>query len=437
MAIAGPSWKRLGTLAAIAVLTATPGFAAGFSIFEQGAKAMGMAGAFTAQADDPTAMFHNAAGLAFQNERAFSLGFTYITASDAKFEGADPFPGADATGEQKKLQEFPPHAYWVQPLNPRVVFGLGLESPFGLSIEWDDINNWSGRFISTLSALRAVDLNPTIAWKANDSFGVGIGVIGRFSDVELERRLGRVNPFTQTAADIADVHLESDFDTGYGFNVGLLHKWNNSFSWGLSYRSKIKLDYEGDGRLTQILTGFPQFDGAVARALPFGVDLPIETSIEFPDIASLGLLFAITPQLWVEADVNWTGWSSFDEVVINGTNATSGAIFNPENSTIHENWEDVYNYRLGVRWDLASGSQMRFGYVYDETPQPDESVNPLLPDADRMGFTIGYGTHLGSYPLDLAVMYLPFDERTTEVNQDNFNGTYSTTAWLFGATLGF
>jgi hypothetical protein len=54
-----------------------------------------------------------------------------------------------------------------------------------------------------------------------------------------------------------------------------------------------------------------------------------------------------------------------------------------------------------------------------------------------MGLTIGYGTHLGRWPLDLALMYLPFDDRTTEVNHDGFNGTYTTTAWLLGATVGF
>jgi len=38
--------------------------AAGFAIFEQGARGMGFAGAFTAQSD-PSAIFHNAAGIAF------------------------------------------------------------------------------------------------------------------------------------------------------------------------------------------------------------------------------------------------------------------------------------------------------------------------------------------------------------------------------------
>src|SRR5215212_5733857 len=120
--------KALATVAitAIGALASTaPMYAAGFSIFEQGTKAMGMAGAFTAQADDPSLLYHNAGGLAFVTEQEFSAGFTWITASEAEFEGANPFPGEGYRAEQKKLSEFPPHLYWVRPINQTWKIGLG------------------------------------------------------------------------------------------------------------------------------------------------------------------------------------------------------------------------------------------------------------------------------------------------------------------------
>src|SRR5438552_19023354 len=46
-------------------LAPAPAAAAGFALFEEGARAMGFAGAYTAQASDPSAIFHNPAGLAF------------------------------------------------------------------------------------------------------------------------------------------------------------------------------------------------------------------------------------------------------------------------------------------------------------------------------------------------------------------------------------
>jgi long-chain fatty acid transport protein len=148
-------------------------------------------------------------------------------------------------------------------------------------------------------------------------------------------------------------------------------------------------------------------------------------------MASLGFLFALSPNVRLETDVNWTGWSTFDELVIDF--ATAPLL----NQTLRQDWEDVYNYRVGLSWDSGSNRQWRFGYVFDETPQPDETVSPLLPGSDRNGFTIGYGREGARTDFDVAFMYLAFDDRTTIVQENNFDGTYVTDALLLGLTLGF
>ncbi len=422
----------LGAFAAAAVLAAATASGAGFGIFEQGSEAMGMAGAYTAQADDPSAIFHNPAGLAFQHERDFAAGFTWIRSTEADFQGAAPFPGPDVTGEQETLSEFPPHAYWVEPINDHVTFGLGVNSPFGLVTEWPE--DFPGRFISRKAALRVIDVNPVIAWQYGN-FGLAAGAIGRFSDVELIQHVAQVNPFTQTAQDVATLSLESDFETGYGFNLGVLHRFNNSFSWGLSYRSKVEVDYAGEGDLTQNLTGTP-FDPIIAAVLPFGDPISVETGIEFPDQASLGLLFALSPNVRLETDINWTGWSSFDVLEIDFTENQLPDAERPQN------WDDAMNYRLGVSWGAPSGNEWRFGFVLDETPQPEEAVSPLLPDADRNGYTIGYGWEGQKISFDVAAMYLDFDEAERFENFEGeeastFFGTYQNKAVLLGMTLGF
>ena len=434
----GVMGRTLGAAMALGALAAGPMHAAGFGIFEQGTKAMGMAGAFTAQADDPSALFYNAGGLAFLDQTDFSIGATYIKGLKADFEGADPFPGEGYRAEQKKLSEFPPHVYFVHPFSSTLKFGLGVETPFGLTTEWENPNQFAGRFLSTKAALRAFDVNPTIGFQVTPNFGIGIGGIARISDVELNRNVGVNNPFTNRIVDAAKLKLSGDFSEGYGYNVGILHKVTPSFSYGLSYRSQITVDYEGDARLTQISTGNPQLDAAIAARLPLNTKLPVETSIDFPDMASLGLAFGITPSLLVEVDANWTGWSNFKEVPID---FTGGATNSLPDQVLGQDWEDVYNYRLGLRWQSSPTSQWRFGYVYDETPQPEERVSPLLPDADRNGYAIGYG-YTGTWKVDLALMYLPFKERSRNKNApgneaDTFFGTYKTDALLLGATLTF
>lgn len=421
----------------LVALVASPAFGAGFLIFEHGAKSMGTADAFAAQADDGSAMFYNAGGLAFQHERAFDVGTTLISNIKGDFDGLGPFPGTNASGEQKQAIFYPSHAYYVQPLGPDWTFGVGFNDPFGLTVEWDKPNQWPGRFISYKVVLRTFDLNPTIAWQATPNFGIGFGVVGRWSDLELNQRIGVPSPLGG-AAEVGDAHLESDLDSGYGWNLGLLHKVNPSFSWGLSYRSKIDIDYSGDGRFTQISTGIPAFDAAVAAQIPFNQKLPIKTSIKYPDIAMLGLAFGLTPNLLLETDFQWTGWSSFDKLSIDFTQ-------NPTFSrTIPENYDDSNTYRVGLVWTTSPETQWRFGYVYDETPQPEEAVGPLLPDANRNGFTIGYG-YDGNWDFDIALMYLIFDERTRDQtlmtnqfpNEPIFHGVYNTEAILLGITLGF
>lgn len=426
--------KALG-VGALGALAALPVSAAGFSIFEQGSKAMGMAGAFTAQADDPSLLFHNVGGLAFVENRQFSIGATYIRGLEAEFEGAGPFPGEGYSAEQEDLSEIPPHIYYVQPLNGTWKFGFGVMAPFGLTTSWENPDEFAGRFLSTKAALQAIDLQPTLGWQVTPSFGIGFGPVVRLSTVELNRNVGSINPFTQRFGDVGRLKLEGDFSEGFGFAAGALHRVSDRLSWGLSYRSGVKVEYEGDARLTQVPTGNAQFDAVIRTRLPFDRDLPVETEIEFPEEASFGVAFGLTESFLVETDINWTGWSSFETVPITFTGDATNSL---PDSELPQNWDDAFNYRLGLRWSMDNGHQLRFGYVLDETPQPEEGVSPLLPDADRNGFTVGYGT--GRF--DLAVMYLDFDERTRARSfegeeQSTFFGTYNTRAILLGATVNF
>lgn len=412
---------------------AAPALGAGFGIFEQGSKAMGLGGAFTAQADDPSAMFFNAAGLAFQNERDVMVGFTWIRSTEADFEGANPFPGTNARAEQETLSEFPPHLYWVEPLSDRVTFGLGINSPFGLIVEWENGETFPGRFLSSKASLVTIDVNPNIAFQLSDSFSFGIGAIGRFAEVELNQFIPAQNPFTQTVSNVGFLDLESDMDSGFGFNLGLLKK-GDFVSWGLSYRSELEVDFGGAGVLTQLPTGNAQLDDVVAASLPFDRELPVETGIDFPEMASLGLAFRLSRGVILETDVNWTGWSSFDVLEID---FTQGDL--PDTERLQE-WDDAFNYRVGLSFDTRAGNQWRVGALYDETPQVEEAVSPLLPDNDRTGLSIGYGTQGNRIDWDFALLYLHMDERERDESfpgESDFFGTYDNEAILVGLSLGF
>lgn len=416
---------------AAALFPVSPAIGGGFSIFEQGSKAMGMAGAFTAQADDPSTLFHNVGGLAFFEEREIAVGLTLITSTDEEFVGRPPGLGTGSTANLVSLREPLPHFYWVQPVNQTWNFGLAVNAPFGLKTEWENPDRFAGRFVNTEAALLVVDLSPNVGFKLSENFGIGFGAIIRLTEVELNRRQATIDPFLGSLAEFASTNLQSDMDEGFGWQMGLLHRYNESFSWGFSYRSKVKADYTGDARFTQIPTGNPVFDQILAATFPFDQTLPVKTAIEFPDTASLGVAVALGAESLVEVDVNWAGWSSFETLLIE---FPGNPIFDLERP---ENWKDVYNYRLGLLFGRGSGREWRFGYVWDESPQPTASVSPLLPDADRAGYTAGWGREGNGIDLDLAIMYLDFEPRTNDMSIDGFNGTYSQNGWLLAATFGF
>ncbi|RMG29807.1 MAG: transporter, partial [Methanobacteriota archaeon] len=98
--------------------------------------------------------------------------------------------------------------------------------------------------------------------------------------------------------------------------------------------------------------------------------------------------------------------------------------------------------RIGAHYDVNERLSLRAGYLWDETPQPIESVSPLLPDDTRNDFSVGIGYKFGNVTLDAGYMFVNIGERTTVENgvgkNDNgFNGTYNSRADLFLLSLGY
>jgi long-chain fatty acid transport protein len=309
--------------------------------------------------------------------------------------------------------------------------GLGINVPFGLTSAWSDPDRFTGRYISTNAELRGFSINPTVAYRVNDRFAVGGGLDVRLSSVKLERRVPVVNPFTQQPFDAADVTLESDTATGVGFDVGLLVKPTSGLSVGLSYRHKVAVDFTGDATFQLLSSGNAQLDQRVAQLIPQGA-LPISTRIEFPALASLGV--AQRWEKWtIEADVNWYGWSSFDRLPLT---------FDTEpdlSETIVEEYDDSFQFRVGVQRTLSDTFALRGGYFHDQSPAPAASVSPLLPDADRNGFALGLGWDpAGPLHLDAGTWIVLSPDRSTEgVNRDGYDGTYKSHAVTFGVSIGY
>lgn len=422
---------RLFVLTTLACLVAGAAFGAGFSIFEQGAKASGMAGAFAATADDPSAIFYNPAGIAQQREMSVLAGATFINFTN-EFTG-DPNDAFTAGVEAKYDRHtfVPPNMYVTIPFGNNITVGLGVFAAWGLRTDWAD--PWAGRFISRDADLKTTSVQPTIAWQTSDGrLALGGGVEYRRARVILNQNIALPfpNPFTGRITDIGNARLASEYGDDLGYNVGVLWKPTDRFRIGASYRTEMDIDLEGDADFTQISTGNAGLDAVVAGTFP--QDDTISTTLPFPAVAAVGVAFGLTDRVDLEFDITHMTWSRFEALTVNFTNQPARSF------TREQNWDDSSCYRFGANIEASTDWDVRLGLLYDNNPQPTEAVGPLLPDADRIGATFGVGYQRGPWILDFAAFILHFKDRSTNgVSADHFEGTYETDATLWSVNLGY
>ena len=416
-----------GALLVVALAAAPRGEAAGFSLYEQGARATALGGAFVAQADDPSAMFFNPAGNAFNEKFTIYGGAFLIIRPTADFTGANPYPGTANTASMSSAAYWIGNGYGVIPIKPGSInVAVGFWTPFGLGVPWQNPDSFSGRFISQRVDLRQVALSAQISAKLADWIAIGAGPEIRLSDVKLSQNAGALNPFTNRFTDVGHLSLISEgTPVKWTWTAGLLIKPCDRFRLGVSYHGHVDFKYSGTAELYQIGTGYPQFDAAVAAKYPMNKPLPGGTTLQFPALLTFGLSYDLSPTLTVNADANFTYWHVFDQTTI--------TIQGLPTKQIEHGWVNTWTFRAGLGWQASQKVWLGGGFIYDQTPQPDFDVGPLLPDANRTGATIGFGYQIDKMlRIELSSLFLWFHSRTTSTNENNFNGTYKLFAILPG-----
>jgi long-chain fatty acid transport protein len=393
--------------------------AAGYHLYEQSASALGMAGAATASIHDASALFFNPAAMTRLDGTQLEIGGTVLSPSTS-FAGVAPYPGYGVTEEMDRQNFGLPAVYLTRRSAGRLAFGAGLNAPFGLGVEWKDPDHFTGRYIVTRADLQTLEGVVSAAWAVSPMWSVGLGANALFAKVKLENRtLAAVPGGGGASVDVAKSELESDFQSGYGWNAALSVAPAAAWKLGAVYRSKIIVDVDqARADFTQIPTGDPVFDAAVAASLP--PDQDVKTVLRFPAVWSGAVAWMPAAPWTVEADFNWVEWSVFEDLPIRLQQTPS------QSRTIREDYEDSFQIRVGAEHRLPNWSY-RFGYYFDEAAAPTESVSPLLPDADRNGATLGFGwapagAQWAVSVYDLAVFV---KRRSTDgVNRDDYNGEY-------------
>ena len=188
---------------------------------------MGMAGAFVAIANDPTAIFHNPAGLAWLEGTQISFGTTLIRPKNALNLANWPDPAyINVPGES---QWFYPSTFYIShKINDRLAAGFGFFSPYGLGTKWPE--DYPLKYISYSADMKTFFFNPTLAYKVSENFSVGAGISYVHSTIAfklIELELVDIGPmvgmpFPVYALVDIPVALEAS-GNGWGINAGALY----------------------------------------------------------------------------------------------------------------------------------------------------------------------------------------------------------------------
>ncbi len=391
---------------------------AGFSVNVHGAKAMGMNTAFAAQADDPSALYYNPAGITFLKGLQLNVGGVLINVAPTAFLGTNQMHPTTVGYEESRRGIFlVPSSYITYSMESLPLsFGLAINSIYPLSKRWNDDSSFRNLVQSV--SIRPMNFQPTVAYRFDNlNLSIAAGVDVTYAKVSMQNMV-----YSGQAGELGRLSTEGTaLDPGYNF--GLLWKPRNDLSLGVNYRSAITLNLSGDATFNATTT----FGAAVIGGAAAG---NATTSIRLPDSLTLAVAWKPIEKLTLEFDAMRTGWSSYNRLEVVYHNPQMAA-FN--NNPIPKNWNDSWSYSLGVQYSLNPTLDLRAGYTYDTTPVPDTTLGPDLPDAARHNYSVGIGIHKDFVSLDLAYMYIQFADR----NVSNLiqTGSYKSDAHLIGTSV--
>jgi long-chain fatty acid transport protein len=230
-----------------------------------------------------------------------------------------------------------------------------------------------------------------------------------YSEVDLRQSLPLLGP----AGPLTGVRLTGD-GFGLGVHGGITFELSDNQRCAATVRSPIKIEYEGD-------TDVNGFTGPLATRSDF------DSEIEFPTMVGLGYGVEFDNGLRVGIDVEWIEFSTFDEFPVDvGVNGAVG-LFPP---SIPQDWDDTWTFGIGGDMPISEEWILRAGYIHMETPIPEATMAPTLPDDDRNVFSIGLGHTGENHTLDIAYAINVFERKIDSSPIPAFNGEYELTGQM-------
>jgi len=418
--------------------------ASGFALIEMNASGQGnaYAGAAVGTNNASTIFFNPAGMMNFEGDQLVIAGHYIAPQADFSNDGSSlseayggfwpvPANGTALTGDDDDggQSAFVPNLYWAKSINDSLKFGLGFNSPFGLAVEYDD--DWVGRYHAVESDLKVININPSLAYRVNDRVVIGGGLNIMLADVILTSAVdmgsvcvagltGTLGPAGALGAcegsgaapqefdGFGDLTGDNFDDLGYGFNLGVTFAVSEQTKIGVSYRSEVEINVEGEADFT-VPAGSGALDTVIGLSGGLFNDVDLEATVDLPASFSVSVAHTVGKYTWL-ADWTRTEWSSFDELRIEYDNPVQ-----PPTVTT-EDWDDTNRYSFGLDYQYSDKMILRTGVALDETPVPSSELRtPRLPGNERTWLSFGL-TYLinPQFSVDVGYSHLFIDDAKIE-----------------------
>jgi long-chain fatty acid transport protein len=389
--VQNPGWGMLtgrhkpGLFLALAamMLAATAGKsrANGFRLMDQDAFATARGEAFTATADNASAIYYNPAGITQLDGNNLRSGI------DGIYVNADyrpPSTAANAGNTYNDIDHFAAipqlfltHTFDSVPLSA----GVGVYAPFGGKVNWPEDTGF--RTVATRGALAYTTINPVIAYKVLPSLSIAVGATFNYGKIDLEQGLRPL------AYPLQNYFLFKGLGWSYGYNAGIRWQPLDQLSFGAKFQSISHIDFNG-------YTEFEQ------EPILQSQQVPAVANFVFPLTAVSGISYRPTTNWNVEFDADYTGWNSFSTVTI-----AQGPTPFPvqQNVPVTLQWRPSWAFELGATRYFGENWQVSAGYMFNENSVPDTYYSPLAADMDRYFLSLGGGYHNQHLSIDLTYQF--------------------------------
>ena len=391
-------------------------FAGGFQVNLQGQKQTGMGHTGTGLLFDGASLLFNPGATSFLDSiRLVQIGASFVIPRTVYLE---PAPGV-YTSEMVHHVGTPFTMYFVYKIKPqhKMNFGLAVYTPFGSRVEWP--SDWKGQFLIREMELKTIFIQPTISYKVNDKIGIGAGFIYATGGFGLKKAV----PVQDTMGNYGDATLEGKA-SGMGFNTGIYFKPNNKWSFGIDYRSSVKVSVDGGTASFNVPASLEEYFPTTT----------FSASITMPHVLSVGLGFCPNEKLKIALDVNHVGWHVYDTLAFDFADTTSKL----QNIRAPRMYKDAFIIRGGAQYHLKENLFVRCGAYYDISPVQNGYLTPETPDANRIGLSMGASWKVAKkINLDFSLLYIEGMKRSDKSIETEWEGTYKTKAVVPGFAIEF